>query len=51
MAEDAGGKTEIGRMPSPDYGGDAKSIDSDAMKLAGLEIMVSDQSSTCLPKS
>jgi amino acid transporter len=38
MAESRGEKTEIGRMPSPDYGGDTKSIDSDAMKLAGLYI-------------
>jgi hypothetical protein len=36
MAEDAREKAEIGRIPSPDYGGDAKSIDSDAMRLAGL---------------
>jgi hypothetical protein len=36
MAEDAGEKIDIGRIPSPDYGGDAKSIDSDAMRLAGL---------------
>ena len=36
MADDAMEKIGIGRIPSPDYGGDAKSIDSDAMKLAGL---------------
>lgn len=35
MAQDVGEKNEIGRVPSLEDGADAKSIDSDAMKLAG----------------